>query len=192
MNKVLSIANILTLLRVLLSLVLFAVLLYAEKNNKFVYGLVIFLVASLTDFLDGFFARKICTTDFGKIFDPAADKILAFAALIPLISLEVFKGISVFYVFILLAREFIMAGVRQVLSRRAEIEGANIWGKMKTVFQTPAVVAAFVSCFAGEFHIWLIVSNLFLVISVIFSLISLIDFMFSNKENFKHIFEKSV
>jgi CDP-diacylglycerol--glycerol-3-phosphate 3-phosphatidyltransferase len=94
----------------------------------------IFLVCALTDWLDGYFARKLNQiTDLGKFLDPLVDKLLVLA---PLLSLIELKQIPAYGVFIILARELAIAGWRV---NQTTISGANIWGKLKTVSQIVAI-----------------------------------------------------
>jgi CDP-diacylglycerol---glycerol-3-phosphate 3-phosphatidyltransferase len=118
--------------------------------------LTIFLVAALTDWLDGYLARKLNQiTDLGKFLDPLVDKLLVLAPLLVLVELG---KIPAWGVFVILARELAIAGWRV---NQTKISGANIWGKLKTVSQiiaisfliaplsptweTPAIVAFWVS-----------------------------------------------
>ena len=96
--------------------------------------LVIFLVCALTDWLDGYLARKLNQiTDLGKFLDPLVDKLLVLA---PLLSLIELGQIPAWGVFIILGRELAIAGWRV---NQATISGANIWGKLKTVSQIIAI-----------------------------------------------------
>ncbi|MBD1890834.1 CDP-diacylglycerol--glycerol-3-phosphate 3-phosphatidyltransferase [Coleofasciculus sp. FACHB-SPT9] len=97
-------------------------------------GLVIFLVAAATDWLDGYLARKLNqVTDLGKFLDPLVDKLLVLAPLLPLIQLG---QVPAWGVFLILARELAIAGWRV---NKTTISGANIWGKLKTVSQIIAI-----------------------------------------------------
>jgi CDP-diacylglycerol---glycerol-3-phosphate 3-phosphatidyltransferase len=96
--------------------------------------LTIFLIAALTDWLDGYLARKLNQiTDLGKFLDPLVDKLLVLAPLLVLVELG---KIPAWGVFVILARELAIAGWRV---NQATITGANIWGKLKTVSQIIAI-----------------------------------------------------
>lgn len=96
--------------------------------------LTIFLVAALTDWLDGYLARKLNQiTDLGKFLDPLVDKLLVLAPLLVLVELQT---IPAWGVFVILARELAIAGWRV---NQTTITGANIWGKLKTVSQIIAI-----------------------------------------------------
>lgn len=102
-------------------------------------GLGIFLLAALTDWLDGYLARKLnLITELGKFLDPLVDKLLVLAPLLALIELG---KVPAWGVFLILARELTIAGwrVNPELSGNVEIKGANLWGKLKTVTQISAI-----------------------------------------------------
>ena len=96
-------------------------------------GLLIFLAAAITDFLDGYIARKYSMiTDFGKFMDPLADKLLVTAALLVFIEIGV---VAAWVVFIILAREFMVTGLRTIAAAKGVIMAAGWTGKLKTVVQ---------------------------------------------------------
>ncbi len=113
------------------------IILYALKtptNQNLWISLVIFLIASATDFLDGYLARKLNqVTDLGKFLDPLVDKLLILAPLLALIELG---KVPAWGVFLILSRELTIAGWRV---NQSKVSGANIWGKLKTVSQIIAV-----------------------------------------------------
>ena len=103
-------------------------------NQNLWICLIIFLIASATDFLDGYLARKLNqVTDLGKFLDPLVDKLLILAPLLALIELG---KVPAWGVFLILGRELTMAGWRV---NQSKISGANIWGKLKTISQIIAV-----------------------------------------------------
>ncbi len=101
-------------------------------------GLIIFLIAACTDWLDGYLARKLNqVTDLGKFLDPLVDKLLVLAPLLSLIDLGL---VPPWGVFLILARELAIAGWRVNPSLSGgEIQGANLWGKLKTITQIMAI-----------------------------------------------------
>ncbi len=93
----------------------------------------VFIIASVTDFLDGFIARKYnMVSNFGKFMDPLADKLLVCSALICLLALG---RMNVFLVLVIIARDFIISGFRLVASDKGVVIAANMWGKIKTTMQ---------------------------------------------------------
>ena len=114
-------------------------------NFPFHYGvsLIIFIAASITDLLDGKIARKRgLVTDFGKFLDPLADKMLTTAAFLGFIALDIGYG-AVWIAFIVLFREFAVSSIRLIASTSGgKVIAANIWGKLKTVFQMIAIIFA--------------------------------------------------
>ena len=134
-----NLPNKLTMLRVILVPVFMVFAAFgrygtAEYNQIFmlVAGIV-FAVASITDFLDGYIARKYhLVTDFGKFMDPLADKCLTTAAFIYMVA----DGIcSPVVLALILFREFAVAGVRMIAAESGTVIAANMWGKVKTVLQ---------------------------------------------------------
>lgn len=129
-----NLPNKLTMLRVILVPV-FVVLLLLGCDWA---ALVVFIIASLTDLLDGKIARKYhMVTDFGKFMDPLADKLLTCSAMICLIGLG---RIPSWVVVIIIAREFTISGFRLIAADKGIVIAANYWGKFKTVFQMVMVI----------------------------------------------------
>lgn len=145
-----NLANKLTMFRVILVPV-FLVLMGVEAIPlRFVWALLVFALASITDMLDGKVARKYnMITDFGKFLDPLADKILVAAALICFVE----QGWTYSWVVaVILMREFAVSGVRLVVasSEDKKVIPANIWGKLKTAFTMIAIVVILVIAAAGQ------------------------------------------
>lgn len=139
MNKM-NLPNKLTLLRILLIpiLVYFLLLRTDYAFTASLTSLIIFIIASITDAADGYFARKNNqVTNFGKIADPLADKLLICSALIAFVSLGL---ISPWPVIIIIGREFAVTGLRVIAASEGTIIPASIWGKLKTITQIIAVI----------------------------------------------------
>ena len=130
-----NLPNKLTVLRICMIPFFVAALLYengADQTMRIIAN-VIFIVASLTDLLDGKIARKYgLVTNFGKFMDPLADKLLVCSALICLIQLG---QLPAWIVIIIISREFIISGFRLVAADNGIVIAASYWGKFKTVFQ---------------------------------------------------------
>ena len=107
-------------------------------------ALIIFAVASFTDFLDGSIARKYnLVTDFGKFMDPLADKVLTTAAIVYLVKFDLCSPIVLI---IILTREFAVSGIRMIAATSAgggKVIAASMWGKVKTVMQMISIIIAF-------------------------------------------------
>jgi len=130
--------NVLTLVRISLVPVLVAVLLSALPNADLLAA-VVFVLASATDALDGWIARRrSAITAFGKLMDPLADKLLITAALVSLVSLY---RLDVWVAMVIIAREFAVTGLRMLAVEQGHVIPASIWGKLKTVFQVAMVLA---------------------------------------------------
>ncbi|MDG2991842.1 CDP-diacylglycerol--glycerol-3-phosphate 3-phosphatidyltransferase [Candidatus Synechococcus calcipolaris G9] len=129
-----NLPNLITIGRLLLAPLLILVLTLWQADTARWWALGIFLLAALTDWLDGYLARRLNQiTDLGKILDPLVDKILILAALLVLVQLG---DVPAWSVFIILLREMFIASWRV---NQTQVQGANIWGKLKTVGQILAV-----------------------------------------------------
>ncbi|CAM9124840.1 CDP-diacylglycerol--glycerol-3-phosphate 3-phosphatidyltransferase [Mycoplasma todarodis] len=108
----------------------------------FVSAGALFAIAMITDFIDGYIARKTNTvTTFGKLFDPLADKFMTTSALIALAVLNI---VPVWVVIIFVLRDVLVDGSRNIAAKNNLDVAANMWGKMKTVFQSLAIIMLFV------------------------------------------------
>lgn len=156
----------------------------------------IFIIASITDKLDGYLARKNNQiTTFGKFLDPLADKILVLSAMLILVDSNTFM-LPVWIPIIVLAREFIVSGYRLVaVEKGGKVVAASKWGKLKTVTQMIAIIFAFVDvncfgkCFSGELQGWAFALNLFttlmMIIQTIATVFSGYDYLKGAKELIK-------
>lgn len=172
-----NLPNKLTILRVCL-IPFFVVFLLLEGGQNQTYrsiSTVIFIVASLTDMLDGKIARKYnLVTNFGKFMDPLADKLLVCSALICLIELG---QIPSWMVIVIISREFIISGFRLVASDNGVVIAASYWGKFKTTFQMIAVVLLILQIPALT-----LVTNICLWIALILTVVSLADYVMKNRK----------
>lgn len=136
-----NLPNRLTMARFILAIPFIYFLQESTGNLIFrIISLVIFVVASLTDFFDGYIARKYnLITDFGKIMDPLADKILVISALVVFVQLEY---IPAWMSIIVLAREFLISGIRILAAAKGEVIAAGNLGKYKTTSQMIVVIIA--------------------------------------------------
>ena len=155
---------------------------------------VVFIIASLTDKLDGYLARKNNqVTAFGKFLDPLADKILVLAAMMMLVEMQ---KLPAWIPIIVLAREFMVSGYRLIaVEKGGEVIAASKWGKLKTVTQMIAIVLAFLDlnafgeCFIGVLQGGDLVLNLIvtimMILQVIATIFSGIDYMKGAKKYMK-------
>ncbi len=128
--------NVLTSLRILLVPVLVTALLQ-ESSNGDVLAAAIFALASITDYADGYLARRQDSiTTFGKLMDPIADKLLILAALIALVSLE---RVQAWVAVVILGREFAVTATRMAVAQQGVVVSAAMWGKVKTCVQVACV-----------------------------------------------------
>ena len=172
-----NLPNKLTVLRVLMIpfFVVFMLTDLGGASGKWI-ALAIFIIASLTDLLDGKIARKYnLVTNFGKFMDPLADKLLVSAALICLIE----NGkLAAWIVIIIISREFIISGFRLVASDNGIVIAASYWGKFKTPFQMLMIVVLIMDL-GGIFDT---IGTVLIWVSLALTIISLVDYIAKNKE----------
>ncbi len=169
-----NLPNKLTVLRMIMIVpfVVFMLTDIAGDLSKWI-ALALFVVASLTDLLDGHIARKYnLVTNFGKFMDPLADKLLVCAAMICLV--ETGK-IPSWVVIIIISREFIISGFRLIASDNGIVIAASYWGKFKTVFQMIMIVLMIADIAAIH-----IVTQIVMWIALILTVVSLIDYLKKN------------
>ena len=140
----------------------------------------IFIVASLTDLLDGKIARKYnLVTNFGKFMDPLADKLLVCSAMICLIQTG---QLAAWIVVIIIAREFIISGFRLIASDNGVVIAASYWGKFKTTFQMLMVIVLILNIQMSFFQILGVILT---YVALILTVVSLIDYIVKNKDVLK-------
>ncbi|NLK63071.1 MAG: CDP-diacylglycerol--glycerol-3-phosphate 3-phosphatidyltransferase [Fusobacteria bacterium] len=175
-----NLPNKLTVFRMIIVLP-FIILLFLGKSNIW-YSIgagIIFGIASLTDFLDGYIARKKgIVTDFGKLMDPLADKILVLSALICFIELGY---IPAWMVIIIVIREFLVTGIRVIAASKGEIIPAGKLGKYKTISQMIAI--PIILLIRNEY---VLANQLIMLIPVILTVWSGYQYVMNSKEYFKH------
>lgn len=198
-DNVLTPANIVTLIRIILIPVFVAVLVspWPEFTADFPLwsslqpwiAAAVFVGISATDALDGYLARsRNQVTDFGKFLDPLADKILVAAALLGLVEMQLLPS---WIALIILAREFIVSGLRMLAANQGVVIAASWYGKVKTVSQIVAIIAFIIKdtvqfhalgeAFAMGFNAFAWVAMLF---AVIMTILSMVDYFAKSKAIF--------
>ena len=176
-----NLPNKLTVLRVIMVpfFVFFMLTDVGGAANKWI-ALVLFIVASLTDMLDGKIARKYnLVTNFGKFMDPLADKLLVCSAMICLIPLG---KLPTAVVIVIIAREFIISGFRLIASDNGVVIAASYWGKFKTTFQMLMVIVLILNIQMPFFQILGVILT---YVALILTVVSLIDYIVKNKDVLK-------
>ena len=141
---------------------------------------VVFIIACLSDALDGHIARKYnLITNFGKFMDPLADKLLVCSALICFIELDL---VAAWPIIIIIAREFIISGFRLVASDNGVVIAASYWGKFKTTAQMIMCILFIVHL---ENSVFFALEQIFLYISVALTVISLVEYVWKNRQVLK-------
>ena len=168
-----NLPNKLTIFRVILIPVFIIALMSGiipEPVNRYV-GVVIFCVASFTDYLDGHIARKYnLVTNFGKFMDPLADKLLVSSALICMIELGFLPA---WIVIIIISREFIITGFRLIAAEGGLVIAASWWGKIKTVTQMLMIILVLLG--VGG-----LIGNILIILATVFTVISGVDYIVKN------------
>lgn len=143
-------------------------------------ALLIFVIASLTDLLDGKIARKYnLVTNFGKFMDPLADKLLVSAAMICLIEMG---RLPAWIVIIIISREFIISGFRLIASDNGVVIAASYWGKFKTTFQMLMIILLILNI---NNQVMNIITVAVTYVALILTVISLVDYIVKNKDVMK-------
>ena len=195
-----NLPNKLTILRVIMVPFFVAFLLLTDQYPYMKWiAFVLFVVASLTDLLDGHIARKYhLIRNFGKFMDPLADKLLVSAALVCLTAMG---DIPAWMTVIIISREFIISGFRLIAAERGIVIAASWWGKWKTSFTMvtlammiilvnvhgfgPALAGDSFRTQAGVYEVLVIISQILLWISLLLTVVSLVDYLVKNKDVMK-------
>ncbi len=184
-----NLPNKLTVVRLIMTPFFLLALLWPFPHHDLV-ALLLFALAGITDYIDGYLARsRHQVTDFGKFLDPLADKMLTTAAFLGFIARDIGTGI-VWITFIVLIREFLITSLRLVSVGKGNVIAANMWGKAKTVSQMVAIILAIFGQYivgqiggkTNEFAVWVaIVTDVSLWISTVFAVVSGLIYVRENK-----------
>lgn len=172
--------NKLTVARMILVpfLVVFMLTGWGGEYNRFI-SFVIFAAASITDWFDGYLARKNnLVTNFGKFMDPLADKLLVCSAMICMIELG---RLPAWIVIVIIAREFIISGFRLIAAENGVVIAANYWGKFKTVSQMIMMILLILDMEEIYGGFWAVLTQIFIWLSVALTIISLVTYIMQNK-----------
>ena len=171
-----NVPNMITAFRIVLVPV-FLVFLLVDSIQSFLWALIIFSLASITDFLDGYIARKYhLITKLGKLIDPLADKILTASAFVALAYLHL---INPWIVIAIISREFIVSVFRAVAASEGKVIAASVYGKFKTVFQMSTII----SILLIPYWSWIKVINLDVIlayITLVITIVSAVDYIVKN------------
>ena len=151
------IPNLLTITRIVFVPIIFWLMFIIRSDRSIFWAMIVFTFASITDYFDGLLARKFkVVTNFGKIMDPVADKLLILIALVA-IALPPIKLVSIYAVYIIILREILVSLLRNFYARKKTYISANVWGKVKTVLQMFSIIFALgyytiISPFVTKYH----------------------------------------
>lgn len=142
-----------------------------------VIALTIFVIASLTDLLDGMLARKLnLITDFGALMDPLADKVLVMAAMVYLVRLG---ALPAFVAITILAREFIISGIRMLALNKGVVISAGLMGKLKTVTQMLMIIILMLGLIFDQ-HLLNIIGWVLIWAALTLTILSLVEYITKN------------
>lgn len=168
-----NLPNTLTSIRMFLIIPFVMIMQIAPDGNGRFAALVIFIIASITDFLDGYIARKNhLVTNFGKFMDPLADKLLVSAAMICLVSMD---RLPAWMVIIIISREFAISGFRLIAADNGIVIAASWWGKFKTVSQMIMIILIIL-----DLDFLNILTQIFIWIALALTVISLEEYIRQN------------
>ena len=179
-----NVPNRLTILRVIMiPLFVIAMLWDALTYSDYLAG-GLFIAACITDFFDGYLARKYNQiTTFGKFMDPLADKLLVCAALICFLA-DSQINMPAWVVIVIISREFIISGFRLVAAEKGVTIAASYWGKVKTFVQ---MAMSIILVFHFSHDVFRIIESILIYASVILTVISLVDYIYKNRAVMKDV-----
>lgn len=188
-----NLANKLTIVRIFL-IPIFLIFLAIKLPYGTILATFVFIIAALTDKLDGYIARsRNQITKFGKFMDPLADKLLVTSAIVSLVELHIVSALAAV---IILSREFAVTGLRSIAASEGKVIAASWWGKIKTVVQIIAIIFALLRVniitvpslnelladlpWITNFFEW--GTNIAMFIAVVITIISGVDYFVKNKD----------
>ena len=156
-------------------LVVFLLTGWGGEANRYI-SLILFVAASITDWFDGYLARKNhLVTNFGKFMDPLADKLLVCSAMICMIELG---RLPAWFVIIIIGREFIISGFRLIAAENGIVIAANYWGKFKTISQMIMIILLILHF---DLSVFVILEQIFIWLSLALTVISLMTYIWQNR-----------
>lgn len=171
-----NLPNKLTTLRMILIIPFVICMMLGKSGNLRFLALAIFVIASLTDWLDGYLARKNhLVTNFGKFMDPLADKLLVSAAMICLVELG---RLPAWIVIVIISREFAISGFRLIASDNGIVIAASWWGKFKTTAQMIMIILLIADLGGG----FAVLEQIFIWLALALTVVSLVDYIWKNRQ----------
>ena len=175
-----NLPNKLTLFRIFL-IPVFIIVMMLNLPNKFLIACMIFIVASVTDAMDGHIARKYnLVTDFGKFMDPLADKLLVISALTTMIEYDL---VAAWMVIIIVARELTVSILRAIAAADGKVIAASSGGKLKTISQMIAIVILLLGAHTGNL-VFLNIGKVTILIATLLTLYSGWEYVYKNRNLF--------
>lgn len=178
-----NLPNKLTILRIIMIPFFLYFLLATTGSTGRYIATAIFCVASLTDCLDGYIARKYnLVTNFGKFMDPLADKLLVCSAMIALIGIDAVVPLPSLVVIVIIAREFVITGFRTLAVEQNIVIAAGFWGKLKTICQMAMLIVLLLNI---DNKVFSVLSYVLIYGSLILAIVSAVDYIIKNRQVLK-------
>lgn len=179
-----NVPNRLTILRVIMIPVLIVFMIWKTFPYSDIIAATVFILACITDFFDGYIARKYnLVTTFGKFMDPLADKLLVCSAMICFVA-DPDCPMPVWVVIVIIGREFIISGFRLVAAEKGIVIAASYWAKVKTTVQ---MIMAIVLIFNFQHPVFRIIEQVLIYAALVLTVISLFDYIYKNRDVLKDV-----
>lgn len=177
-----NLANKLTVIRIFLIPIFLVFIAVKDIPYGKLIATAVFIIAALTDKLDGYIARsRNQITRFGKFMDPLADKLLVTAALVSLVEFQI---IPTWIAMVIIAREFAVTGLRSIAAAEGVVIAASWWGKIKTFIQIVAIIFALINLSYSTYYFTMI-TKVVMFIAIIVTILSGLDYFIKNKDVIK-------
>lgn len=179
-----NLPNRLTILRVAMIPIFVVFMLWDVLPYSNIIAAVVFILACITDFLDGYLARKWnLITNFGKFMDPLADKVLVCAAMICFVADSTCPMPS-WVVIVILGREFIISGFRLVAAEQGVVIAASYWAKVKTTVQ---MIMSIALIFNFQVQWFVVFETILIYAALVLTIISLVEYLYKNRDVLKEV-----
>lgn len=179
-----NVPNKLTILRVIMIPVLIVFMIWKSFPYSDIIAATVFIIACITDFFDGYIARKCnLVTTFGKFMDPLADKLLVCSAMICFVA-DPDCPIPVWVVIVIIGREFIISGFRLVAAEKGIVIAASYWAKVKTTVQ---MIMSIVLIFNFQNPVFEVIEQVLIYAALVLTVISLFDYIYKNRDVLKDV-----
>ena len=155
--------NLLTIMRIIFSAIIALILIFFENNIAYFASFILFCLAGITDFFDGWLARRRNQiSDLGRMLDPIADKILVISTLIVLMSNNVIEGYNIIAALLIIYREVFISGLREFFGNKSFVIHVTKLAKWKTAIQFITILSFLTSQIVGDYFMYTHIINIFI------------------------------